>query len=88
MFLYINLKFICNNGGMQTRSLREVYHFIKAQMSYLKQNKNTNIYFINICDGDICYKFRKYFDYLINNHNNCNIFDMCSFRLWLLERTF
>lgn len=38
---YYNLKFICDNGGAQTRSLREVYHFVKAQLKYLKKCKNT-----------------------------------------------
>jgi hypothetical protein len=25
---YFNLKFVCGNGGAQTRTLREIYHFI------------------------------------------------------------
>lgn len=29
---YFNLKFVCDNGGAQTRTLREVYHFIKSQI--------------------------------------------------------
>jgi hypothetical protein len=32
---FYNLKFVCNRGGAQTRTLREVYHFIKAQLEYL-----------------------------------------------------
>lgn len=32
---YFNLKFVCDNGGAQTRTLREVYHFIKYQLYYL-----------------------------------------------------
>jgi len=28
---YFNLKFVCDQGGAQTRTLREVYHFIKCQ---------------------------------------------------------
>lgn len=32
---YFNLKFVCDVGGAQTRTLREVYHFIKHQMEYL-----------------------------------------------------
>jgi hypothetical protein len=80
--LYINLKFICDKGGMQTRSLREVYHFVKAQLEYLKKKNNDKIYFINICDGDTCFDFRQYFAYLINNKKNCYFFDMHDFRLW------
>ena len=30
-----NLKMICDNGGAQTRSLREVYHFIATQLDHL-----------------------------------------------------
>ena len=33
---YFNLKFVCDNGGAQTRTLREVYHFIKYQMERAK----------------------------------------------------
>ena len=32
---YFNLKFVCDKGGAQTRTLREEYHFIKCQMEYL-----------------------------------------------------
>jgi len=46
--LYYNFKFICDKGGAQTRSLRETYHFIKAQLEYLNTNKNSNIIFINL----------------------------------------
>ena len=38
--MYINFKMICDRGGSQTRSLREVYHFITTQLNYLKQNIN------------------------------------------------
>ncbi len=37
---YFNLKFICDAGGAQNRSLREVYHFIKAQLKYVDSGKN------------------------------------------------
>jgi hypothetical protein len=54
---YLNLKFICGEGGSQTRSLREVYHFILTQYNYLLKNKENNIYFVNIIDGDLGYKY-------------------------------
>jgi len=64
---YYNLKFVCDAGGAQTRSLREVYHFIKCQMEYLiKFNTNTNTYFINILDGDECFHNMDKFLYLLN----------------------
>lgn len=54
---YFNLKFICDAGGAQTRTLREVYHFIKYQLEYLciSTHNKKNIYFINILDGDTSY---------------------------------
>lgn len=36
---YFNLKFVCDKGGAQTRTLREVYHFIKYQLDYLVKDK-------------------------------------------------
>lgn len=50
--LFYNLKMICSDGGAQTRSLREVFHFIMAQ-----QRCNSSKHcFINILDGDTCHK--------------------------------
>ncbi len=64
---YFNLKFVCDSGGAQTRTLREVYHFIKYQIEYLlKYNKN-NVFFINILDGDTSYNNINKFYYLIKN---------------------
>ena len=36
--LLYNFKMVCDNGGAQTRSLREVYHFITTQLEYIKKN--------------------------------------------------
>lgn len=63
---YFNLKFVCDNGGAQTRTLREVYHFIKYQMEYLIKFNMNNIYFINILDGDTSYNNMDKFKFLIN----------------------
>lgn len=38
---YHNFKMICDKGGAQTRTLREVYHFIKTQADYLNKLNNT-----------------------------------------------
>lgn len=54
---YLNMKMICDSGGSQTRTLREVYHFIICQYKYLLKYKNDNINFVNIIDGDCGYKF-------------------------------
>jgi hypothetical protein len=64
--LYFNLKFVCDSGGAQTRTLREVYHFIKFQMEYLIKFNTTNTYFINILDGDTSYNNMNKFKFLIN----------------------
>ena len=49
--IFINLKSVCGAGGSQTRTLREVYHFIHGQCKWLEQN-NQSVYFANILDGD------------------------------------
>ena len=63
---------MCDNGGAQTRTLREVYHFIKCQFNYLIKYNNTNIKFINILDGDTCYKNMDKFNYLLNKNKAYN----------------
>lgn len=50
--IYFNLKMVCGTGGAQTRTLREVYHFILAQLKYLNKEPNSNIFFVNILDGE------------------------------------
>lgn len=64
---YFNFKFVCGDGGSQTRTLREVYHFIRVQIEILiKENSLSKpLYFINILDGDSCNKGMKYFNYLL-----------------------
>ena len=63
---YFNLKFVCDRGGAQTRTLREVYHFIKYQLEYLNRININNIYFINILDGDTSYNNMDKFKFLIH----------------------
>ena len=63
---YFNLKFVCDSGGAQTRTLREVYHFIKYQMEYLIKFNTSNIYFINVLDGDTSYNNMDKFKFLIS----------------------
>ena len=67
---YFNLKFVCDNGGAQTRTLKDVYHFIKCQIEHLLKFKTQAIYFINILDGDTSNKNMCKFLYLINKDNN------------------
>ena len=63
--VYFNLKFVCDMGGAQMRSLREVYHFICYQLEILQSTNDT--YFINILDGDTSYKSMRMFLHLIND---------------------
>lgn len=85
---YFNIKMICDKGGAQTRSLREVYHFIMCQLEYLLNNPNDKCYFINILDGDESYKNMAKFTYLVNKDkyslvkDKIIIGDMLSFNQW------
>lgn len=71
---YFNLKFVCERGGAQTRSLREVYHFINCQIQHSKKFGNRNVRFINILDGDESFRQREKFNYLLNRENIKNVF--------------
>jgi len=87
---YFNLKFICDAGGAQTRSLREVYHFVKCQLEYLRLHSQdeVSVYFINILDGNTSMKHLSKFKYLIgkSNYNDISnkifIGDMYTFNEW------
>jgi hypothetical protein len=70
---YFNLKFVCDSGGGQTRTLREVYHFIKYQMKYLLKYKSKNIYFINILDGNTSHNNMDKYKYLYDKPKYKNI---------------
>lgn len=81
--VFINLKFICDQGGAQTRSLREVYHFIKAQYMFLRKNTGKHV-FINILDGDCSHKYMDKFRHLEQIHKKyaryCFVGDMRQFQ--------
>lgn len=62
--IYYNLKMICASGGAQTRTLREVYHFIKAQLDCLLKKQTDDVYFVNILDGDESFRNKDKFSYL------------------------
>lgn len=88
--IYYNLKMICDSGGSQTRTLREVYHFISSQLYYLKSNES-KIIFVNILDGDESYKRYNNFMYLLNKKefsnikNQVYIGDMYHFQEWFIS---
>lgn len=64
--VYINLKCIVGKGGVQTRSLREVYWFMKGQLYILQNKQETPVYFANILDGDEAYRNMSKFEYLLS----------------------
>ena len=82
---YINLKMVCDKGGSQTRTNREVYHFIKCQLEHLKKFKTTNIYFINILDGNGCFAFKNQYNFIKEKTEYKDVLkylyigDMCDF---------
>lgn len=86
--IYFNLKFVCDEGGAQTRSLREVYSFIYCQIQHLLKYKPKNTYFINILDGDTSHKYMKFFLHLITKeeYNSVSSFLFCGdtnqFQIW------
>jgi len=77
---FFNLKFVCETGGAQLRTMREIYHFIKAQVNYLKSVENNTIYFVNILDGHMCHQNMHKFKHLV--YENLFIGDMVLFSVW------
>ena len=87
--IYINLKCVVGTGGSQTRTLKDSYHFVESQASYLHKNNSKDILFANILDGDEAHKRIKNFNYLLNNHkykkikNNIYVGDLKGYFSWL-----
>lgn len=90
---YYNLKMICENGGFQKRTLKDIYYFIRTQLFFLKKEslryeKDHNIYMINILDGKYCDDYKQCFEELINRKEFRSIKkyfffgDMYNFRFW------
>lgn len=77
--LFINLKFVCDKGGAQTRTLKEVRHFIQSQE---KAVLDTDYYFINILDGDGSYNCIHKIKSGIQSNPRVFIGDMKEFGLW------
>lgn len=64
--LYFNLKFVCHAGGAQTRTLRETYHFIQAQLEHLLLFPQQTILFVNILDGNQSHRAMDKFQHLLH----------------------
>ncbi len=85
---YINLKMICDAGGAQTRTLREVYHFVESQLDHLVRYGGETKYFVNILDGDTSHNSMPKFNHLLNRPEYAAIKkyvfvgDMLSFSSW------
>ncbi|MBU79539.1 MAG: hypothetical protein CMD29_05400 [Flavobacteriales bacterium] len=88
IILYYNLKMVCESGGGQTRTLREVSHFIRSQLEYNKKYIHHPKYFVNILDGNESSKLIEKFNYILNNEkykyikNFIFVGDMVSFFNW------
>jgi hypothetical protein len=61
----LNFKSIVGAGGAQTRSLREVYHFVQAQLATLAAGAAPDTLFANILDGDEAASVLDKFRYLL-----------------------
>jgi len=63
--IYFNLKFVSENGGAQTRTLREVYHFINCQIKHIIKFNSHNVIFVNILDGNTSFQHQSKYHYLL-----------------------
>jgi len=80
---YINLKCVVGAGGSQTRSLREVYWFVKGQLKNL--STETDTYYVNILDGDEAHKTMNKFEYALNDStykNRIYVGDLKGYFAW------
>lgn len=88
MYLF-NLKFVCDTGGAQKRTLQLVNFFVDAQYQYLVKNKETDIVFVNVLDGDFCAKQGDkwlYLKSLYPNQDRVFVGDMVEFKEWFGQR--
>jgi hypothetical protein len=90
--MFYNFKMVCDAGGAQTRSLREVHSFVEAQMQVLLLGNHPNAYFINILDGDQSHLRKEQFNHLVQLPEYSNVKekifvdDMCAFKSWYETR--
>jgi len=91
--LLYNLKMVCEGGGSQTRTLREVHAFIEAQLQVLLLgNHHANVHFINVLDGAQSHARKVLFSHLLNLPEYATvkekvfIDDMCAFDAWFHAR--
>lgn len=67
---FFTFKMICDSGGAQTRSLKDVYGFVESQLKHvercLKSTDSTPPNFVNILDGNTSFKHMGKFKYLLS----------------------
>jgi hypothetical protein len=85
--IYYNLKFVCDSGGAQTRTIVHVHNFLRAQIKLISLRKYKEAFFVNILDGDYCYKNRKFIvNPLMETDENCREHIFCGdtheFQAW------
>jgi hypothetical protein len=73
--VYFNFKFVCDSGGSQTRTCECLYEFIRAQT----RCKNKFVKFVNILDGDGCYRNINQLRYLAKDFSNIFVGDTYEF---------
>ena len=78
--IFYNFKSIVEDGGAQTRSLRCVYDFVKAQQNVRNVDKNT--FFVNILDGEVCSKKLHMFK-RFENEDHIYVGDLHDYFEWL-----
>lgn len=86
--LRYNLKMVCDSGGAQTRTLREVAHYIISQLDYKIKYIHKCEYFVNILDGDTSFSLYDQYNHILNKEkykyvkNFVFVGDMYSFVKW------
>lgn len=78
--VFYNFKSIVEGGGSQTRSLKCVYDFVKAQQNVRNVDKNT--FFVNILDGEVCAKSLHMFK-CFENEDHIYVGDLYDYFEWL-----
>jgi hypothetical protein len=90
--LLYNLKMVCDAGGAQTRSLREVHSFIEAQLQLSLLQTHEKRYFINILDGDQSHVRKEQFNHLLNLPEYATVKekvfvdDLVAFQVWYASK--
>jgi hypothetical protein len=90
--LLYNLKMVCDAGGAQTRSLREVHSFIEAQLQLSLLQTHEKMYFINILDGDQSHVRKEQFNHLLNLpeyaavKEKVFVDDLVAFQVWYASK--